>query len=272
MLVFTHVTKQYPDGIVAIRDVSLEIPSGQFCVLLGSSGAGKSTLLRLVNGLLFPTEGSVSLAGEKIERRSLRQLQPTMAMIHQQFNLVPRLNVLDNVLSGTLPRLSWWRALLRWFSREQQRKACRLIAEVGLGEEHLYRRAMDLSGGQEQRVAIARAFILNPTVVLADEPVASLDPKTSRTILHLLKHASRQRNVTVLCSLHQVDLAMEFADRIVGIDTGVIVFDGRPEAFDKEAHRELYREDDQTSEHIRVGDSKDSEPSGSSGIVIRRTT
>ncbi len=271
MLRFTHVTQRYPDGTVALRDVSLEVPSGQFCVLLGSSGAGKSTLLRLVNGLLLATEGEVSLGSQKIERRTLRRLQPTIAMVHQQFNLVPRLNVLDNVLCGTLPRLSWWRALLRWFSRTEKRRACRLIAEVGLEEEHLYRRAMDLSGGQQQRVAIARAFILNPTVVLADEPVASLDPKMSRTILHLLKHASRQRNATVLCSLHQVDLAMEFADRIVGIDSGTIVFDGPPEEFDKEAFRELYREDE-GSERFPGSDSREADTSTPPSLIARGTT
>lgn len=226
MIAFQDITKRYPDGTLALQGVSLEVPAGQFCVVLGPSGSGKSTLLRLVNGMHQPTHGTLSVDGRPLTRRSLPAIQPRVAMIHQQFHLVDRLNVLDNVLSGALPTLSLPRALLKLFPTPLQRRACKLLAEVGLGEEHLSRRAMELSGGQQQRVAIARAFILSPAVVLADEPVASLDPRISEDILTLLKTASQQYGATVLCSLHQVDLARRFADRVVGMRDGHLVYDG----------------------------------------------
>jgi len=237
---FIDVRKSFTPDAAAVDRVSFDVPRGQFCVVLGSSGAGKSTLLRLVNGMIEPTAGVVEFDGVAVRRQSLAQIQPCIGMVHQQFNLVPRLSVLNNVLAGALPRVSNLRALLGWFPEPLRRRACRLLAEVGLGEEHLYRRAASLSGGQQQRVAIARAFILEPKLVLADEPVASLDPETSRVILELLRDASRQHESTVLCSLHQVELAVEFADRIVGMSRGRVVFDGAPAEFDESARRALY--------------------------------
>lgn len=240
ILRFSDVRKQF-DGTVAVDDVSFDVPRGQFCVVLGSSGAGKSTLLRLVNGMAALTAGSVHCDGVLVTPRSLPKIQPRLGMVHQQFNLVPRLTVLGNVLAGALPRVPLAQALLGAFPHELRRRACRLLAEVGLGEEHLYRKATELSGGQQQRVAIARAFILEPQIVLADEPVASLDPETSRLILQLLRDASRRHHgATVLCSLHQLELATEFADRIVGMKRGRIVFDGPPGEFDETASRRVY--------------------------------
>lgn len=223
---FEAVSKQYPDGTKALKDVSLSVPKGEFCVVLGPSGAGKSTLLRLLNGLTQPSAGRFYFAGEEVTGRNLRSVQKRVAMIHQSFNLAPRLPVIGNVLSGMLPAISTSRALLGAFPPEMRKKACRLIDRVGLGEEHIYRRAGELSGGQQQRVGIARAFINDPLVVLADEPVASLDPKISRSILALLKEASREQGATVLCSLHQIDLGREFADRVIGMHGGRVVFDG----------------------------------------------
>ncbi len=237
---FIDVRKTFAAGAVAVDRVSFDVPRGQFCVVLGSSGAGKSTLLRLVNGMVEPTEGTVEFDGLTVQRKSLRRVQPRIGMVHQQFNLVPRLSVLNNVLAGALPTISNTRALLGLFPEPLRRRACHLLAEVGLGEEHLYRRAANLSGGQQQRVAIARAFILEPRLVLADEPVASLDPEISRVILKLLQDESRQHHATVLCSLHQVELAVEFADRIVGMSQGRVVFDGPPAEFDENARRALY--------------------------------
>jgi phosphonate transport system ATP-binding protein len=237
---FIDVRKTFAAGAVAVERVSFDVPRGQFCVVLGSSGAGKSTLLHLVNGMVEPTAGAVEFDGLTVRRKSLAQIQPRIGMVHQQFNLVPRLSVLNNVLAGALPKISNVRALLGLFPEPLRRRACRLLAEVGLGEEHLYRRAANLSGGQQQRVAIARAFILEPRLVLADEPVASLDPETSRVILQLLRDESRQHHSTVLCSLHQVELAVEFADRIVGMSLGRVVFDGPPKDFDEAARRALY--------------------------------
>jgi phosphonate transport system ATP-binding protein len=240
MVRFEAVSKHFPDCTQALKSVSLEVPKGEFCVVLGPSGAGKSTLLRLLNGLVAPSEGEFYFAGERVTRRNLRSVQKRVAMIHQSFNLVQRLPVISNVLSGMLPAISTPRALLGVFPAELQRKACRLIDRVGLGEEHVYRRAGDLSGGQQQRVGIARAFIGDPLVVLADEPVASLDPRISRSILSLLKEASREQDATVLCSLHQVDLTREFADRVIGMHAGRVVFDGGVEELTDEVLSVIY--------------------------------
>ena len=237
---FTDVRKVFAAGAVAVDRVSFDVPRGQFCVVLGSSGAGKSTLLRLVNGMVEPTEGTVEFDGLTVDRKSLPKIQPRIGMVHQQFNLVPRLSVLNNVLAGALPSISNLRALLGLFPEALRRRACWLLSEVGLDEEHLYRKAANLSGGQQQRVAIARAFILEPQLVLADEPVASLDPEISRVILRLLRDESRKHDSTVLCSLHQVELAVEFADRIVGMSQGRVVFDGLPADFDEAARLALY--------------------------------
>jgi len=243
MIKLKSLTKRYPDGTVAMREIDLHLPKGQFCVLLGPSGAGKSTLLRSMNGLVNPSSGRIEFDGRVITaREDVRYMQKRVAMIHQSFRLVPRLTVLSNVLSGLLDRLPTPLALLGLFPGERKRAACQLIESVGLREEHLYRRASGLSGGQQQRVGIARAFIGDPEVVLADEPVASLDPRISRDILGLLREASRARNTTVLCSLHQVDLALEFADRIVAMKAGRIMFDGLPHELSDEVLTAIYGE------------------------------
>ncbi|MEM6420980.1 MAG: phosphonate ABC transporter ATP-binding protein [Pseudomonadota bacterium] len=240
MLSFNRITHVFPDGTRATRDVSLEVPKGQFCVLLGPSGAGKSTLLNTVNGLVMPTEGHVVLDAEAVSLKNLSAVRGRIGMIHQQLHLVPRLSVLHNVLSGLLPVTPTWKALLKLFPVEHQRLACRLLEEVELEERQIYRRASELSGGQQQRVAIARAFINHPDVVLADEPVASLDPTVSRHVLRLLRAASRQRGTTVICSLHQVEFALDFADRIVALRAGEVVFDDLPAALTSEKLTEIY--------------------------------
>ncbi len=229
-LVFEHVGKRYADGTIALDDVSFEVPSGQFCVILGRSGAGKSTLLKCVNGLAVPSEGRVIVDGVEVTPGTLRRLRPRVAMIHQSFNLVPRANVATNVISGALPAVSTARAILGLFPKVLRDKACALVADVGLGAEHLRRRVATLSGGQQQRVGIARAFMLDPAYVLADEPVASLDPQSSIDILALLEREAKERGATVLCSLHHIELALRFADRIVALRDGRIVFDGPPDA------------------------------------------
>jgi phosphonate transport system ATP-binding protein len=195
-------------------------------VILGPSGAGKSTLLRTVNGLVVPASGEVRVDGALLTPATLRAVRRRVGTIHQTCTLSPRLSVARNVLAGALPLVSTLRGVLGLFPAPLRRRACTLIARVGLGEEHLHRRVADLSGGERQRVGIARAFMADPRLVLADEPAASLDPATSRDVLALLREASRERAVTVLCSLHQVDLAREFADRVLGIHRGRLVFDG----------------------------------------------
>jgi len=240
MLVFKQVSKHYPDGTAALHGISLEIPAGQFCVVLGPSGAGKSTLLRMVNGLAIPSSGSTTVDGVPVTPKTLAQVRARVAMIHQLFNLVPRASVALNVLSGATPAVPTWRVLLELYPEWLRRKACDLIAEVGLGAEHLQRRVNDLSGGQQQRVGIARAFMLDPAVVLADEPVASLDPRISREILMLLRDETHERRATVLCSLHQVDLAQKFADRVIALNAGRVVFDGAPSALKAQALEAIY--------------------------------
>ncbi|TVR39648.1 MAG: phosphonate ABC transporter ATP-binding protein [Planctomycetota bacterium] len=241
MLSFKGLRKIYPDGTVALDTVDLTVPNGQFCVILGPSGSGKSTLLRTINGLVDPTAGTITLRDLPLERRTMRQFRRQVGTIHQSFNITGRLSVLANVCAGACGDLPAWRSSLGIFPTPLKRKACQLIARVGLQEKHLYRRAKELSGGQQQRVGIARAFILDQPVILADEPVASLDPETSREILTLLREASRERHATVLCSLHQIDLAREFADRIVGVSCGNIVFDGLPGELDDAALKRIYQ-------------------------------
>ncbi len=256
MIRFESLQKVWPDSTRAISDVSLDIPTGQFCVILGPSGAGKSTLLRAVNGLMQPTAGRVLIDGTEFNPATQKQLRQRVAMIHQHFNLTNRMSVASNVLAGLLPAVSTARALSGWFKPTHRQKACQLLDRVGLSPAHLKRRAGDLSGGQQQRVGIARAFMLDPEVVLADEPVASLDPKISRDILTLIRDAARERNATVLCSLHQIDLAREFGDRIVGMRNGSVVFDGTPAEFTDERVQALYRgahwEDTSATEEVEA--------------------
>lgn len=216
---------RYPDGTQALEGLDLAVPHGQFCVVLGPSGSGKSSLIRLVNGLVRPSAGRILLDGTPLRAGDLRRRGQRMASVHQGIDLVPRLSVLDNVLTGCLGKLPAWRALTGAFGRQRQHRACELLREVGLDERHLYRRASELSGGQQQRVGIARAFMGAPSVVLADEPVASLDPETSRGVMALLRRAATTHGATVLCSLHQVELAREFADRIIGLRAGRLVLD-----------------------------------------------
>ena len=240
MLKFESVSRIYDDGTKAIDNVSLHIKAGEFCVLLGPSGAGKSTLMNMVNAVVEPSSGNIKLGDLVLNKKNKSAIQRRIGMIHQQLHLVPRLSVLHNVLSGLLPNVGLLRSLIKSFSFQDQRRACQLLNEVGLEEKHLLRRASDLSGGQQQRVAIARAFIPNPEVVLADEPVASLDPAMSRSVLQSLKTAAQQHGATVICTLHQLDYALEFADRIIALREGEIFFDGHPSKLDETTQNELY--------------------------------
>lgn len=227
---FDAVSKVWPDGTRALNDVSFTVPAGQFCVLLGHSGAGKSTLLRCVNGLEMPTGGTVQVAGQTVGPASLHALRCRIAMVHQHFALVPRASGAANVMGGAVGSLPLWRVLTGLYPTLLKRRVCELLYAVGLEEAHLVRRAERLSGGQQQRLGLARAFMLNPAIILADEPVASLDPAISRDVLSLLRSQARERGATVLCSLHQLDLARTFADRVVALHSGQVIFDGPPEA------------------------------------------
>ena len=239
---FRNIGKRYPDGTRALDDVSLDVPRGQFCVLLGPSGAGKSTLLRMANRLAEPTEGRVIIEGRDLTPRTVKSIRRRIGMIHQSFNLVGRLSVASNIMTGALPALGPTRMLAGLFPETLKTKACMLAASVGLDPPHMSRRADSLSGGQQQRVGIARAFMLDPAIVLADEPVASLDPRISTDIVGLIRDQARVRGATVLCSLHQIELARAFADRIVALRHGRLVFDGTPADLDRNAIRAIYGE------------------------------
>jgi phosphonate transport system ATP-binding protein len=239
-LSFENVSKRFPDGTQALQNASFTVKAGEFCVILGPSGSGKSTLLRTVNGLVTGYEGTVRIEGVAVTPHTLKTMRLRTGMIYQQFNLVQRASVAHNVISGMLAATSTWRAMLGLFSEKDRTKVCELLATVGLQPEHLKRRVSQLSGGQQQRVGIARAFMNDPDLILADEPVASLDPKISRDIMSLLRKEARERNATVLCSLHQMDLAQEFADRVIAIRQGRIVYDGHPSNISRVIEASIY--------------------------------
>ena len=240
MIEFRQICKVFADGSSALTQVSASIPVGEFCVLLGSSGAGKTTLLKMVNGLVTATDGQVFVNRQELTRKNLKKIRSQVAMIHQNFAIVPRLTVETNILSGAAAQLPLWRIVSGLYPSDLRRKAAELCESVGLDEAQFNRRATDLSGGQQQRAGIARAFITEPEVVLADEPVASLDPKISYDILQTLRTAARERNATVVCSLHQLDLAREFADRIIGMGSGSVVYDGHPDKLDEASVEQIY--------------------------------
>ena len=237
MIRIRSLTKQYGSNAV-LRGIDLDVAAGEFLVVLGPSGAGKSTLLRCINGLVTPTSGELVAAGyDATDARRVRQLRRNVAMIFQHHNVVPRLSVLKNVLTGGLGRCGTLASILQLFSRQDVALAMQCLQRVEL-EHKAAERTDSLSGGQRQRVGIARALAQRPQVILADEPVASLDPKTSRLVLQYLRTACRELGITVVCNLHQVDYAREFGDRIVGLAGGKLVFDGPGDAL-RESHLDL---------------------------------
>lgn len=224
---FQNVHQRYPGAEQSVLNgVDLEIPKRDFCVILGRSGMGKSTLLRCINGFVRPYEGTVSVDGEPVIADSavLRRVRRRTGFIFQGYNLVSRLTVLQNVLCGMLPSTPVLRALPGIFTRAQRERAFELLEIVGLAE-HAGKRADQLSGGQKQRVGIARALAQDPEILLADEPVASLDPVSSEEILGLLKQINRQEGLTVVVSLHQIDYARRFGDRIIALQEGKVAVD-----------------------------------------------
>jgi len=225
-----HLSKRYPSGSVALDDVTLDISAGEFVTLIGPSGAGKSTLLRSINGLVAPSAGTITVSGEPVtdaSREGLRNVRARVGFVFQHFNLLKRLSVLDNVRIGTLSRIGLWPSLAGLFPEGESERARRALRRVGLaGLES--RRADTLSGGQQQRVGIARALVQEPRVLLADEPMSSLDPALSRSLMELLQHVNREDGVTVIASLHVLDLALHYGERIVGLRAGRVVHDGPP--------------------------------------------
>ena len=241
LLVTERVTKIF-DRVPAVDDVSLSIPRGQFVGVIGRSGAGKSTLLRLINRLAEPSAGRILSDGidvTSLRGRKLREWRRRCAMVFQQFNLVGRLDVLNNVLMGRLAYTPVWRSLSKLWSREDRIIAMAALDQFGLAELAA-QRAESLSGGQQQRVAICRALVQEPEIVLADEPIASLDPENSRIVMDALRRINRHFGVTVVCNLHSVELARVYCDRLVGMAAGRVVFDDVPAILTEGAARELY--------------------------------
>jgi phosphonate transport system ATP-binding protein len=238
--------KRYASGDQALADVRLRLPKGQVMALIGPSGAGKSTLIRCINRLVEPSEGEVLLSGlslTKLRAGALRKARRRMGMIFQDHALVDRLTVMENVLSGRLGYVGFWRSVWRRYPQADVQEAFRLLDRVGLAHA-LDKRADALSGGQRQRVGIARALLQNPDLMLIDEPTASLDPKTSRQIMRLIRELCEERGLTAIINIHDVDLARRFSDRIVGLHAGRIVFDGSPDALDAPTLTRIYGEED----------------------------
>jgi len=235
------VTKDF-GSTVALRDVDLTVNRGEVVVLLGLSGSGKSTLLRHIDGLERPTKGTVEVLGQhvpKLRAKELRRLRGRTAMIFQQFELVPSLTVLENVLTGALAQLKGPKLGIWAYPKSFKQRALQHLDRVGLLEK-AYQRADQLSGGQQQRVAIARALMQDPEILLADEPVASLDPESSDQVMRLIREIAADDGLTVVCSLHQVDLALGWGDRIIGLRHGEVVLNTPALGLSKEQVMEIY--------------------------------
>ena len=229
MIQLKDVTKVYDNGTVGLKDINLEIDKGEFVVVVGLSGAGKSTLLRSINRLQDISEGNILIDGKSITQakgKNLRLIRRDIGMIFQSFNLVKRSSVLRNVLTGRVGYYPTWKTTFNLFAKEDKQKAYEALQRVDLADK-VYTRADQLSGGQQQRVAIARVLTQNPKIILADEPTASLDPQTSRRVMHDLKMLNEDYGMTVLANLHSVELAREFGDRVIGVRAGQIVYDGK---------------------------------------------
>lgn len=224
MIELDNVKKVFDDQVIALNGVSAKIKQGEFVVVLGPSGSGKTTLLRTVNGLVSLTEGKITIDGVDVIPNQYKKVRCMVGMIFQQFNLVANLSVINNVLTGSLASHQNWYSGLYFFPKSIRLRALEVIDRVGLLDK-AYQRTDTLSGGQQQRVGIARALMQKPKVLLADEPIASLDPMISYSILSLLKEICLEDKLTVLCSLHQVEFAVQFAQRIIGLSNGKIVMD-----------------------------------------------
>jgi phosphonate transport system ATP-binding protein len=255
MLRIKGLTKRYRTGDLALNGIDLDVPDGEVMALIGPSGAGKSTVIRCVNRLVEPTAGTIELNGAEITTlggRDLRRARRRMGMIFQEYALVERLSVMENVLSGRLGYVGFWHSYMRIFPQADIDEAFRLLERVGL-VDMADKRADQLSGGQRQRVGICRALIQNPELLLVDEPTASLDPKTSRQIMRLIKELCIERKLSAIINIHDVLLAQMFAERIVGLQLGAIVYDGPPTGLTADVLTKIYGEED-WSATIRKGD------------------
>jgi len=260
MLEIKQLVKKYNTGDLAINGVDLKVEKGQVMALIGPSGAGKSTLIRCVNRLENPTSGEIWLNGENIVKMrsgKLRRARRNMGMIFQEYALVERLTVMENVLSGRLGYVGFWRSFLRKFPQSDINAAFGLLEKVGL-DTMVNKRADELSGGQRQRVGIARALIQKPDILLVDEPTASLDPKTSRQIMRLITELCEENQLAAIINIHDVALAQMYAERIVGLREGSIVYDGSPNDLKPDVLTEIYGKEDWTAVRKRKPKKKKS--------------
>lgn len=244
ILKIENLVKTYPNGVRALKGVSFDVKPGEFLVVIGLSGSGKSTLLRCINQLHEPTSGKILFNGEEVTRlkgSQQRFLRKKIGMIFQHFNLVGRHSVLSNVLMGRLAATSTVRSLLGWFAEDDKKNALEYLKLVGISDK-AYLRANQLSGGQQQRVAIARALTQQPEILLADEPVASLDPATCHTVMDYLEKVNKELGITIICNLHFLSLVRKYATRVIALKGGEMVYDGSPVDINEEWFERIYGE------------------------------
>ena len=242
MIKFDKVNKVYPNGLHALKNVSLEINQGEFVAIIGLSGAGKSTLLRTINRMHDISEGSLIVNGQEIKNlkgKDLRTFRRKVGMVFQSFNLVTRTTVINNVLTSRVPDMPLWKSIIGLYSKEDKIIALEVLDKVGILDK-AYVRADQLSGGQQQRVALARTLAQKPEIILADEPVAALDPITATQVMDDFKKINKELNMSVLINIHHVDLALKYADRVIGIKAGEIVYDGAAKDVTNEVLKQIY--------------------------------
>lgn len=244
ILSIKKLNKTYPNGVRALKNVSFDVKKGEFLVVIGLSGSGKSTLLRCLNRLHDPTSGEIIFENQNIAQvkgEAVKALRTKMGMIFQHFNLIPRHTVLSNVLMGRLGKVSTWKSLLGLFSAEDKKKAMDYLQLVGILDKAKIR-ADQLSGGQQQRVAIARALAQNPQILLADEPVASLDPATCHVVMDYLRKVNQELGITIICNLHFLSLVRQYATRVIALKAGELVYEGSPNEIDEAWFEKIYGE------------------------------
>lgn len=242
MIEFINVQKTYPNGTTALNNINLKIEQGEFVAVIGLSGAGKSTLIRCINRMHDISDGQLlvdQVDVSKLHGKQIRNFRRRIGMIFQSFNLVNRISVMKNVLVSFVPDLSMWRKLTGIFTKEQKLLALEALDKVGILDK-AYIRVDQLSGGQQQRVALARTLAQNPDIILADEPIASLDPVTSKIVMEDFKRINQTMNISVIMNIHHVEIALEYANRIIGVREGEIVFDGAPTGVTKDILDEIY--------------------------------
>ncbi len=252
MIKLENINHTYPNGTRALHGINLEIGAEAFTVLIGPSGAGKSTLMRILNGLVRPTSGMVYIDGLEVSRAKAVQVlaaRRKIGMVFQQFNLVKRLTALENVLIGRLGTMPTWRSTIRLYTKEDRQLAFAALERVGM-VNYAWQRSDTLSGGQQQRVGIARALAQQPALILADEPISALDPKSSEQVMTLLRQIQLEDGIAVIANLHHLDAVREYAERVVALQRGTVVFDGQPSALTESVTRALYYQEENAVQPI----------------------